>query len=509
MTAHHEEVERSYDVPDGTVLPSLSEDDGMSMGQPTELALEALYFDTTDLALAGHGATLRRRTGGDDAGWHLKLRRTGDTRVELRCPLGDDGDTPPAEVLAPVRAWVRDRAVSPLAVISTRRLQRTLADAGGATVATICDDEVRAQRLVGARREMTWREWEVELVNPAEGSEDLLDRVESTLVEAGAARSAAPSKLARVVGDLLPSGAPSDPDRLRGDAAIEDLLAVELRALRDRVHRHDVRLRAGADDAVHRMRIAARRTRSALRTFKPLLDADRAERLGSELRWLGQELAGARDAQVLRAALLDQVEQQPAELVLGAVATRIDDELRAAESAGRERAIRALEDERYFRLLDELDRFVSAPPVVSKAGRSAADVLPRLLQRDMRRLRHAVRDVHEAGSGDERDEALHEARKKAKRLRYAAELAVPALGKGARRLGRRAKRVQQALGDHQDSVVARERLRELGVQAYLAGDNGFTYGRLHALQEQRAADAARDFEAAWDQMPTKDLRRWP
>ena len=79
------------------------------------------------------------------------------------------------------------------------------------------------------------------------------------------------------------------------------------------------------------------------------------------------------------------------------------------------------------------------------------------------------------------DAALHEARKKAKRLRYAAESTTPVLGKPAKKPASVTKQVQQALGQRQDTVVSRQRLREYGVKAYIDGENGFTFGGLHAL----------------------------
>ena len=85
------------------------------MGQQVEQLLEATYFDTPDLDLAAHGVTLRRRSGGNDAGWHVKIPQGKDTRTEVRLPL-DDGTTGQwarqgaGRVQAPVRALVRDRA---------------------------------------------------------------------------------------------------------------------------------------------------------------------------------------------------------------------------------------------------------------------------------------------------------------------------------------------------------------------------------------------------------------
>jgi CHAD domain-containing protein len=132
----------------------------------------------------------------------------------------------------------------------------------------------------------------------------------------------------------------------------------------------------------------------------------------------------------------------------------------------------------------------------------------RLLARDLERLRRAVGDIAEAPDQPGRDAAYHEARKKAKRLRYAAEAAEATLGKQARSLGKAAKRVQKVLGTHQDAVTARVRLRELGVQAHLAGENAFTPGRLHGLEQLRAERAESEFESAWAAFCRKQIRRW-
>ena len=76
-------------------------------------------------------------------------------------------------------------------------------------------------------------------------------------------------------------------------------------------------------------------------------------------------------------------------------------------------------------------------------------------------------------------------------MRYAAEAAAPALGRPADRLVKQVKRVQELLGDHQDAVVARPVLREIGMVAHLEGENGFTYGLLLAGEWQRADDVRR------------------
>ena len=263
-----------------------------------------------------------------------------------------------------------------------------------------------------------------------------------------------------------------------------------------RLHEEEARVRSGETSAVHKMRIAARRLRTALRTCQPLFEESTAA-LSDELRWLGRALSVARDAQVLRERLRLLVSTQPPELVIGPVDVLIDDELSAAEQRGRAHALEALGGTRYRRLLDDLDALVRDLPMTGEGARPAGDVFPRLLRRDTARLRRAVRAARQAEAGEAHDAALHDARKKAKRLRYAAELAVPALGEPAEGLASAAEEVQEALGEHQDTVMSRRFLRELGARMHLDGLNGFTLGRLHAIEEVRAAAAVEDFERAW------------
>jgi CHAD domain-containing protein len=500
-----DEVERKYDVGGATVLPSLAGVEGVaSVGQPTETELEAVYFDTAGLDLARRGITLRRRTGGYDAGWHLKLPSGPDTRTEVRLPLGRTTRTVPAELLGPVRAVVRDRALEPVVRVSTRRREHDLLGGDGTVLAQVCDDEVKAERLVGPAQAEEWREWEVELVD---GDERLLDGVEQRLLEVGATPASVSSKLRRALGDVAPQAPPARPSHKQLAAgSVRQLLVAHLAQHVEDLQEQDARLRAEGPGSIHKLRIAARRLRSALKTYGPLLTDDRS--VGEELRWLGQVLSPARDTQVMRERLGLLVASEPAELVMGPVARRIDDELSAAFQAGRDQALEAVSTERYFRLLDALDELVADPPLSEAAQAPARDVVPDLLQRDAKRLRRAVREVARADSPHDHDLALHEARKKAKRLRYAAESAVPVFPDRAQRLRDRAKAVQEALGEHQDTVVARQQLREYAARTHLTGENGFTFGRLHALEQVRADDAERRFEEAWDSFPSKKLSRW-
>jgi hypothetical protein len=192
----HQEVERKFDLAPDQPLPDLVGGPVASIGPAVVSHLEATYVDTDSLALAAAKITLRRRTGGDDAGWHLKLPRSGDTRTELRNPLGEGIRTVPPELLDQVRAVVGDHGLHPVAVLRTTRTERHLYDADGTDLAVLADDTVEAERLVGTPGHLRWRELEVELVH---GDDAVLQSVAGALAAGGVSTSASSSKLAKVL----------------------------------------------------------------------------------------------------------------------------------------------------------------------------------------------------------------------------------------------------------------------------------------------------------------------
>ena len=506
VASRHVEIERKYAVAIGAVLPTFGDTLGTIRGAPAaEFDLEAVYFDTADLDLLRHGVTLRRRTGGEDAGWHLKLPGGKDTRTEVALPLGRAVRSVPTALLPHVRALVRDRPLSPVARVSTRRLEYALHDDAGAVLATVCDDHVRSERLHGTPLVQEWREWEVELGG---GSRSVLEAVETDLVRAGAERAAAGSKLAHALGDATPPVARTASRRSLARGSAAQLLTARVASHTARLHRHDAGVRNDHPESVHKLRIAARRLRSALLTYGPLVGPGAVDSMREELRWLGQALGGARDATVLRDHLDRALASEPADWVVGAVRDRIDRELDMAADGGRAEGLRALDSDRYFRLLDALDDFATSVPFTPRAQSPAKVVIPDLLQRDAKRLRRAVRTMRSTEDAHQHDLALHEVRKKAKRLRYAAESAVPVFGARATALLASTTRIQETLGRHQDAVVARDALWGLAMQAHRDGEDTFTFGRLHALEQHRAARAELDFDHAWANVRHRGLARW-
>ena len=244
-------------------------------------------------------------------------------------------------------------------------------------------------------------------------------------------------------------------------------------------------------DGVHRMRVATRRLRSALGTFRKLVDRSVTDPLRDELKWIASALGESRDAEVLRERLLAELSAEPDDLVMGPIAALIEVELRSDHRKAH----------------DRLDALVADPPFTPLAAGRADKVVTRLVRRSYRRVQRLVK----AGAPEspaERDHWYHEIRKAAKRLRYAGEAVQPAFGAPAQVLAEKAENLQEVLGEHQDSVVARQALRELGARIHLEGENAFTIGRLHALEQTRADAAAAEFADAWRAVSDKQLRSW-
>ena len=200
----HLETEQKYDADADFVLPklgSLPDLGGRRPAEPRRIYLSATYFDTEDLALIQHKITLRRRVGGDDEGWHLKLPVRKDTRQELHAPLGEGTDgSVPARLKAQVEEITAGHHLHPVAIVDTERTVVTLPGPSGDALVEVADDLVTAIRFGEPDSEpMSWREIEVEALSPDSGAAAMLETVGKALREAGARPSASGSKLARVL----------------------------------------------------------------------------------------------------------------------------------------------------------------------------------------------------------------------------------------------------------------------------------------------------------------------
>lgn len=478
----HIEVERKFDVAPDAVTPRF---DGLAAverveRQPTQV-LDAVYFDTAGNHLARRRITLRRRTGGPDSGWHLKLPAGADSRSEIRLPLGASG-APPAELVDVVLAIVRDRPLIPVAGISTVRNVTVLFGEDDARLAEFCDDEVAARAFDpsggAAGPDQRWHEWELELVgsNGTKSDARLLDQLGQRLLDAGGSPAGHGSKLAKVL-DTGPAAPSASPDPVHRAVAqhVEELLE------------WDRAVRADAYDSVHQMRVTTRKIRSLLQASSEAFgltdDGLTEDGLTDELRQLAAVLGVARDAEVLAERYSAALDALPAELVRGPVRERLVEGARRRYQAGLRRSLAAMRSPRYFRLLDALDRLVAADPVQPDAGHAQS------LNSAYKRVRKAAESAAAAAKAD-RDEALHRIRKGAKKLRYVAA----ATGKS--KVADRAKSIQTLLGEHQDSVVSRTHLSQQSDQAHSAGEDTFTYGLLYQREIDLAQRCREDLDTA-------------
>ncbi|MFF2079973.1 CHAD domain-containing protein [Kitasatospora sp. NPDC058162] len=265
----------------------------------------------------------------------------------------------------------------------------------------------------------------------------------------------------------------------------------------------DDAVRVDEPDAVHRMRVACRRLRSALRTFRRLLDPGATDTLVADLRWLGAALGRARDGEVLAERLAARARELPAACGPERVAVALRHWGEAEYRRARPEVVAALDSPRRRALGEALTTLLADPPLRPRAARAAVPELSRIAAREQRRTAARVHTALAAGPA-ERDGALHEARKAAKRARYAGEAAVPAVGAAAERYAERMKAVQEVLGEHQDAVVAAAALAGRPV----AAGEPFAYGVLYAGQLAAAETARERLPEVWAGAAGRKLARF-
>ena len=459
------ERELKLESPADFVLPPLQ-------GEPLERRLfTSTYYDTPSRSLAHAGITLRRRVENGLSSWQLKLPRE-DGRAEISAPGGPAG--PPAEMRALLLAHLRHGELASVATLRTRRTGVRV----GSSDRPVADVTLDSVDILDGRKSLgAFVELEIELVD---GDPADLEELGRTLRKAGAKRSDGRAKVMRVLKVVAakPLGA-----KAPALEQVRHLLAAQLREL----ERHDpgVRLRDDAED-LHRFRVATRRTRAIVRATRPLL-GDVLAPLGEELKWLAGVLGPARDLDVL----LDR-------LRAGARTLGVDepgaDSIIATVEEERERlhdaVLEALAAERYLRLLDVFAASIASLPQLDATGG-----LHPLAAAELRKLSKAARKLGD----DPADEDLHALRIRAKRARYAAELA--AAGHGSKAFSRylaALKALQDTIGEHQDAVVAEAKLREVA-----RAKTAVAAGRLIERERERRRERRRSYPDA----VTRALRR--
>jgi CHAD domain-containing protein len=455
-------------------------------GEPLEeRRFTSTYYDTADFRLARSGVTLRRRVERGKSLWQLKLPRDSAARLELERAGGAAG--PPAQIRDLLVAFLHGRELVPTAKLRTVRRGLRLA-ANGDSAADVVIDEVAV--LDGRKVTGSFSDLEVEVVK---GDEQTLDEVEQALRRAGARRGDPRPKVMRALG--LDPGA-SVPT-VRRDASAVEHLQERIERLHEQLLVHDPGVRLGDDaEELHQLRVATRRLRALLRAARPMLVREWSEPLRAELSWLGGVLGPARDLDVLIQHLWEEAETLSANerRALSSAVAVLERERDEAGEALRE----AMDSERYLDLLAAVERAARAPHVVSREV-SLSDIAAG----EFRKLRRAAKKLPD----DPSDEELHALRIKGKRARYAAELAEGPVGKKATRFIGSAKDFQDAIGEHQDAVVAEQRLRDLRRSARGAS-TAFVLGQLVERQRGRRRRARDAWPRTWKKLRRRGRRAW-
>ncbi len=514
----HDEVEITFladlglDLPD--VLAHVERDlPGMRVlatGEP--FTLEATYFDTADHRLARASLTLRRRVGGDDPGWHLKVPAADDTRAELQLPLARARDSVPAALRRMVWARSLGEPLTPAAQIETQRTTYLLVDQDGNPLLEVADDTVTGSPLVEAQDEpagetLRWREVEVEL---KEGTSELLAQVAQSMQQTGLrpASGASRAKVLRVL-DIQPEPRPA---ALSERSCAGEVVMAYAAEQVEQIRLFDPLVRLDRPDSVHKMRVGTRRLRSTLKTFRPMFDRGITEPLRSEVKWLAEHLGRARDAEVQRARLTSVEEHGALSDSDAAAVEHAAQGLSHTYEAEHASLLQHLDSDRYHALMTSLVALVQQPPLTERAHQPASEVLPRRVRKAYRAVRRSARAAVESPA-QTRDEALHTVRKDAKRARYAAEALAPVGGEPAAEFALIMEHIQKELGEHQDSVVMRELLRQWALDDGEDDlERAFAYGRRDAHEEQRGHAAERAFTKRWSSLQKKrkkkKLIRW-
>ena len=492
------EIETKLEIDPEAKIPSLAKRRRLAASgitgaaDPQSFQLDATYYDTAGLDLLRSKMTLRRRTGGHDAGWHLKLPAVQGARTEVGLPLsaGDPGEVP-QELASLVRGAARGRPLLPVARLVNDRTVRHLHDDAGRTLIEVADDHVSATPLLpGATPPSQWRELEAEIVD---GNRDQLAATVDVLMSAGASKASSASKLARA---LSVGPTPTRRAKSAGDVVVaamarqRDLLIVADRGLRD-----------GADDAVHDARSAARRIRAMLTIYAPLFDGAAVAGVRSALRSFASTLAVARDLEVARGRLIDQLVEEPEEYARTA-RRRLDEAVGSRISAARTEVLTMLDSPEYLQMLRDTDDVVDSPPLCRRAQRAATVELPPLIGAGWQSLRDKA-DTALTDPGD--IPAVHDLRKMAKTVRYAAEGAIAALGADAAVLASALEEIQETLGEFQDANFAAALLAKLALDEDTDGVAGFIFGRLHAFEQAMTHSAFDEFSDVWDKVEDGDL----
>lgn len=456
--------------------------------------LHSVYYDTPDHRLAAAGITVRLRHG---MGGTVQTVKTAGSRAsglfarrEWECAADGDGlnlEQLRTTGLAPLGDDALAGALTPVFATHIRRSILDLGGTGWLVEAAIDVGEVRA----GDRTESIC-ELELELKDGQPGHLFALAR---RVAEAVPVRLLALSKSDRgydLAADRVPAAAKARPVPLDGDHSVaEAFRAIARNCLHQVLANQQALLESSDGEAVHQMRVALRRLRSALKIFRPLVAGPQLTPLREEMRWLLAQLGPARDGEVFLSEIIAPVvADNPDQAAL----TALQDYWRQEADNALATARAAVGGSRFALLLLDLGAWVeTAPWNDSETGRlKLAPFARHVLKRLARKLRKAGgKHLSRLSPHD-----LHQVRIHGKQLRYAAEFFAPLSGKAARDRLARLGKLQDVLGEINDIAVAVPRL----AACHHLGDTAWAAGMVAGWHEGRRPDLMAKAEALWAEL---------
>ncbi|KQB85154.1 CYTH and CHAD domain-containing protein [Corynebacterium oculi] len=525
------EVEAKYSVGADDPVPDLTKILNVHSTQATQqYELSAIYYDTRDLRLTRSKITLRRRTGGKDDGWHLKLPDTGSGRLEISTtlgqeasaahapssPIGNNTDAVPAELLSHVRAVVRDHKLIPVAQVDNLRVESTLQAEDGSAVADFCDDRVTAWSLLpeASPEPRHWREWEFELAESLASTKlgrQILESADEQLTTVGAVDSHSPSKLLTALGESFAlAPAPPTPLVFRKYDDRDEAFAGVLHALiatRDSLVEQDPGARRGDRRSVRTMLNAVRDLRSVLNMFTELFDHERwdnriatASDIEAELKQLTVVLHRACDADAVAQQVHSLLDADATELIDRQARQRLEHDVDSRKKRAYYRVGAALDSERYLTMLDTLDDFLADPPLPGRMERrKATAIIVRAVKRgymDFKNLRSSALEVFDDPEVTESEYEAHlsQMHRVAERLRTVSRVALEFTPYDSSRLSKESKKLVDTLLEAQYSVSVCELILKRARQAAGRGEDTFAYGLLYQAERERSRKVLRTID---------------
>lgn len=277
------------------------------------------------------------------------------------------------------------------------------------------------------------------------------------------------------------------------------------------------RLREGKPEASHKIRVACRRSRSMLRTYRPLIDGGWADELAAQIADFTEIVAPERDIEVVRESLLKALDELGDESS-GAVRARtlLERMLHREYAAAHEATLAALAGPRFHALADQLALAPETMPGLPESYVPAPEAMYPLVARTYELVERRVaalpdprkQSAQSALADDETDELWHKLRIAAKRCRYASEVCAPVAGQPAGELAEAMTLITEELGAQQDAAVASTVLLRAARTPRIAAPTGFVLGRL--LGEARAGilRSRLAFPPLWAQVSDPARRTW-